>query len=131
MNILVFDRSEEIREMIQRNLQQIKQSLNIVLAPNIILVTEALKKTQIDLAIIDMDNLNGLFPLYMKTIQSTNPRIVTILLSSFPSKRVFQIFQNKGADFCFDKSNEFDSLINKIDEFLFEHSQMKKVIEKR
>ncbi len=131
MNILVFDRSPEVREMIQRNLIQMDQSLNIVLAANMISVTEALKKTSIDLAIIDMDNLDGLFPLYMKTIQSTNPGIVTILLSSLPSKRVFQIFQNKGADFCFDKSNEFDSLINKIDGFLFEHSQQKKVVEKR
>ncbi len=127
MNILLFDNSPEVRTMIQRNLFQISRTLNIVLVENMLSAKEAFNKTVFDIAIIDMDKLDGIFSLFIKTARDTNPDIVVILLSSLPFVRIFEIFINKGADYCFDKTNEFEELIKKIDELLIESYQLNKV----
>ena len=128
MNILVFDNSPKIRTMIQRNLFQISRTLNIVPVVNMHNAKEAFDRTIFDIAIIDMDKLDGIFTLFLETARNANPDIVVILLSSFPFAKIFEIFINKGADYCFDKTNEFEKLINKIDELLIESYQVNKVL---
>ena len=127
MNIIIFDNSIEVRTMIQRNLLQMKEPLNIVLAENMLAVNEAICKIKFDLAILDMDKLDGLFSQFINTAQNTNPDIVIILLSYYPSQKIFEKFRNKGADYCFDKATEFEKLLNKIDALLYEQSQLKKI----
>jgi DNA-binding NarL/FixJ family response regulator len=114
--------------MIQRNLFQIEETLNIVLAANMNSVNEALVQTNFDIAIIDMDKLDGLFPQFINIARNTNPDIIIILLTSFPHAKIFEKFKNKGADYCLDKSNEFEELLNKIDELLSEGSRLKEVV---
>lgn len=128
LNILLFDNSAEVRTMLQRNLFQISQTLNIVPVENILAAKAALDKTFFDIAIIDMDKLDGMFNLFITTARNANPEIVVILLSSLPFTKIFEIFINKGADYCFDKTNEFEELIKKIDELLIESYQLNKVV---
>ena len=127
LNILLFDNSPEVRTMLQRNLLQISQTLNIVLVENMLAAKAALDKTFFDIAIIDMDKLDGIFNLFIATARNANPEIVVILLSSLPFTKIFEIFINNGADYCFDKTNEFEELILKIDELLIESYQLNKV----
>lgn len=129
MNILLFDNSPEVRTMLQRNLFQISQTLNIVPVENMLAAKASLDKTLFDIAIIDMDKLNGIFNLFIETARNANPEMVVILLSSLPFTKIFEIFINKGADYCFDKTNEFEELIQKIDELLIESYQLNKVVE--
>lgn len=125
MNILLFDKSFKFRRMIQQNLFQIKETLNIVLAANMNSVNEALVQTNFDIAIIDMDELDGLFTLFIETARNINPDIIVILLSSFPNSKTFEKFKNNGADYCLDKINDFDLLFKKIERHIYNFSQPK------
>jgi len=124
MNILLFDNSLEVSTILQRNLLQISQTLNIVLVENMEKAVESFNNSVYQIAIIDMDKLDGIFNLFIETARNANPEIVVILLSSLPFTKIFEIFINKGADYCFDKTNEFEELIQKIDELLIESYQL-------
>lgn len=130
MNILVFDNAPEVRKMIKRNLNQISSTLNIDLVENMAKAMAAFNNTVYQIAIIDLDKLDGIFFPFLKKSRGANPAIVVILLSSFPFTKIFEIFIAKGADYCFDKTNEFDELIKKIDELLIENYQLNKVEDK-
>lgn len=128
LNILLFDDSPEVRTMLQRNLLLISQTLNIVPVENMSAAKAVLVKTFFDIAIIDMDKLDGIFNLFIETARNSNPQIIVILLSSLPFTKIFEIFINKGVDFCFDKTNEFEELIQKVDELLIESYQLNKIV---
>ena len=127
MNILLFDKSPIISEMIQRNLMRIDPSLDIKTVFDMETVNESVKDIYFDLILLDMDNLDGKFPGFIDLFKKTNPDAVVFLLSSFPSERVFNKFLTSGADSCLDKTTDFEILLKKFEEFLLTDPQQKQL----
>lgn len=127
MNILIFDKSPYVKTLIQRNLIQLKDTLNIVALENMVSANDALDKNDFDFAIIDMDNLSGMFLQFIAKARKLNPDIIVILLTAFPSKKIFEKFIDKGADYCFDKINDFEKLLNIMDKLISGDNLLKKV----
>jgi DNA-binding response OmpR family regulator len=118
MNVLLFDRSAYIRNMIQKNLVQFKESLKITSLENISAVVNEIKYFRYDIIILDMDNLNGQFLSFNRTAQDLNSDAIVIMLTSFPNAKIMEKFKGQGVDYCLDKTNEFEILLNKIEELL-------------
>ena len=124
MNILVYDNSPAVRTMIQRNILDLQHSINIVLAPNMFLVNKALCNSNFNVAIIDMDNLEGMFSSFIERAKLHNPDITIILLTSFPTQKLFEKFKIKGVDYCLDKVHEFERFIKTIYSILSRYPQL-------
>jgi DNA-binding response OmpR family regulator len=118
MNVLLFDRSAYIRNMIQKNLVQFKESMKITSSENISSAVNEIKYFRYDLIILDMDNLDGQFLTFNRTAQDLNSDAIVIMLTSFPNSIIMERFKQQGVDYCLDKTTEFEILLNRIEELL-------------
>lgn len=115
MNVLLFDESPQIRLMIQKNLIQFKQSMKIVSTNKISKIQEEYMKSNYDLIILDMDNLKEL-PAFNRVVRSKNSKTIIILITSNPTKKLYEKYLSLGIDYCLDKVSEFEQLLKTINE---------------
>lgn len=118
MNILVFDRSLEVRYSLSKHIQQMESSNNISAVESIASVLMELSTSEYHLIIVDMDNLKGKFLEMMSLLKKNNPDAVVLLLTLFPNKNVIRKFLENGADYCFDKIGQFDQFLITVEDLL-------------
>jgi DNA-binding NarL/FixJ family response regulator len=114
LKVIVVDDSSVVRErlvdMITRikNIGMVSQAANVSEAENII------KKINHDIAILDirMPDGSGIEILQKLKIRNTNIKI--IMLTNYPYKPYKERCSQLGADYFFDKSNEFDKIVKVI-----------------
>jgi DNA-binding NarL/FixJ family response regulator len=118
MNVLLYDNSNYLRTMIQRNLVQLKASLKINSVDNMGLVINELSSSYYDLIIVDMDSLGGKYSQLLRAKHEYNSDTILIMLSSFPNKKIFEKFFACGVNYCLDKVSEFETLLQAIEEII-------------
>ncbi|PKL84278.1 MAG: hypothetical protein CVV24_00945 [Ignavibacteriae bacterium HGW-Ignavibacteriae-3] len=112
--LLIVDDSQEIREGLKRL---------IVDLPSIELIGEAgdggsalnmIDKLNPDFVTLDlkMPGLNGIITLL--EIKKRHPRIIVLILTNFPFEHYKEACKSAGADYFFDKSNEFEQMIETL-----------------
>lgn len=115
LKVMIMDDSEAIREGLKDILSGI---------PNIELIGEAvdgedgietLTKLQPDVIILDlyMPKLNGLDVLTF--IKKNYPSIITIVLTNYPTEYFKLKCKKLGANYFYDKSNEFELIIKTLE----------------
>lgn len=114
MNILLFENSKDVRSSLIRNIEAIDYNINITAVSRIDEIIDFDISKRFDLAIIDMDYLQGRFREIIYLLKINNPDVVLILLTLFPNINIINKFISKGADFCFDKIGQFDDILEKI-----------------
>lgn len=130
MNILIFDRSLEVRFSLSRNIGQINSDRKITAVESMNAVLSEIDSTYYDIVIIDMDNLRGKFREMISILDKKNPEALVILLTLFPNKNITNKFLESGADYCFDKVGQFDGLLKLLKEHLDNNGQMKSTQER-
>lgn len=128
MKILIYDRSLEIRYLIQKYIRQISDSTEICAVGNANMLIPEIKDTSYSVLILDIDNLNGFFA-GLKELLKTEQTHTIILLTLFPDRKVVSKYLSNGANYCFDKVGEIDkffetlkSIIGKEIELETEHN---------
>ncbi len=108
MKILIAERSDLIADRLTRILDELPRTKFITHASTVAGVIRALKENRPDVAIVDPHIADSGGIELLKNIKRQRPAVVLIVLSNF-----FFCFHRRkcraaGADYFFDKSNEFD-----------------------
>jgi len=111
MNILLFDKSSEIRKQIERNIAGVAENLTITKVESIKDVFEHKDLHMFNVIIIDGDNLEGKFKTLVEAVRRTNINTYIFLFFSFNIKTIMEKFIKNGADYCFDKLYGFESFM--------------------
>ena len=112
--LLIVDDSKEIREGLVRFISGI-QSIEIVgeafNGVSALAMVENLKPDFVTLD-IKMPGISGI--LVLLEIKKRNPKTIVFMLTNFPLEHYKRVCQNAGANYFFDKSNEFEEMVNTI-----------------
>lgn len=112
--LLIVDDSKEIREGLVRFISGI-QSIDIVgEAGNGVSALAMVENIEPDFVILDirLPGMSGI--LVLLEIKKRNPKTVVFILTNFPLDHYRHVCQNAGANYFFDKSNEFEEMVNTI-----------------
>lgn len=111
MNILLFDKSPEISEQLEKNIKSIADTPSILKASSINDVLTHATKSNFNMVIVDGDNLNGKFRILVDLVKRQRVPTYIVIFFSFNIKIVMEKFTKHGADFCFDKLYGFETFI--------------------
>lgn len=112
--LLIVDDSKEIREGLERFISGI-QSIEIVgEAGDGVSALEMADRLKPDFVTLDikMPGMNGIEVLL--EIKRKNPKTIVFILTNFPLQYYKRACKNAGADYFFDKTNEFEEMVNTI-----------------
>lgn len=112
--LLIVDDSKEIRDGLVRLISGI-QSVEIVgEAENGIKALEMVENLKPDFVTLDikLPGMSGI--LVLNEIKKRNPKITVLMLTNFPVEHYKRVCYNAGASYFFDKSNEFEEMVNTI-----------------
>jgi two-component system, NarL family, invasion response regulator UvrY len=112
--ILIVDDSKEIREGLVKFISGL-QNVEIVgeasTGESAIEMTETFKPDFVTLD-IKMPGISGI--LVLLEIKKRKPKTIVFMLTNFPLAHYKRVCENAGANYFFDKSNEFEEMINTI-----------------
>lgn len=111
MKVLIVDDSSFIRERMISELLEIKGVEIVGEAEDGIEAKEAIFKLNPDLVTLDirMPGLNGIDVL--RDIKASHPDVKVLILTKYPYPQYRRRCMEEGADFFFDKSSEFEKVI--------------------
>ena len=124
MNVMIFEKFVDISKQIEKNIKSIDQSINVTKVDNINDAVKQLSKSQFKIVIADGDNLEGKFKDLVEPLKRANNNSYLFVLFSFNINK----FICNGADFCFDRTCNFDTFINilksiHVDNFIIDNYQ--------
>jgi DNA-binding NarL/FixJ family response regulator len=110
--LLIVDDSAEIREGLKRFVSEIDSIELVGESGDGISALEMIDKLKPDFVTLDiiMPGMNGL--LALTEIKKKYPSVVVLMLTNFPFEKYKKVCSNSGADYFFDKSNEFEEMID-------------------
>lgn len=112
MNILIYDQSLKILSLLNRNVAQIFPKANIKISDNIEDISTILKSGPFDIAVVDIDSMNGQLKSVLNTIHSSNKSAIMITTTSFPNSRVMIKLKTMGINYYFDKHYQMNDLVD-------------------
>lgn len=111
MKVLIVDDSAIIRESLKNMLSEITELENISQAEDPVEAISSFQKLNHEVVILDIRMPSGNGINVLQTIKKTaNPPLV-IVLTNYPYPQYRRKYIDAGADFFFDKSTEFDKVI--------------------
>jgi DNA-binding NarL/FixJ family response regulator len=116
VTILIADDSQLIRENLSKLIESSPVHARILTAPEVHSAIIALQRDEVDVLILDIQMPGGTgFEVlaYMKSMES---RPYTIVLTNYAGPRLRDRSMELGADRFFDKSNEYEELIDVLEE---------------
>ena len=117
INVFVVDDSEIVRDRITAMLSEVP-AINIVgYADNPLSATELIVKTNPDVVILDIFLSGGSGIHVLKNIRGKNVTAKVIMLTNYAQEEYRKKCFEEGADFFFDKSIEFDRVVDVISKF--------------
>lgn len=122
MKILVYDRSLEVRYLIQKYITQISGSVEVCSVGNAAMLIPEMKNSDYRVLVLDVDNLRGFFP-DLKEIIKKDCEHTIILLTLFPDKKAITKFLNQGANYCFDKIGDIDKFFETLKSIIAENTK--------
>ncbi|MBA4405987.1 hypothetical protein C0389_01805 [bacterium] len=129
--LLIVDDSKAIREGLVKFISGLQTVEIVGEAGDGATALEIVDKLKPDFVTLDikMPGISGI--LVLLEIKKRHPNIIVFMLTNFPLENYKRLCQNAGANYFYDKSNEFEKMVNKIEELSFEDSQLKKIVGKR
>ena len=123
MKILVADDSDLVRERLVGMLSEIENIGVILEATNGLEARDMIVMEKPDVAVLDfrMPGWNGLDVL--RDVKATNPATKIVILTNYPSAQYRSRCLEAGADFFFDKSNEFAKVLEVMRSYLSQHGK--------
>ena len=123
MKILVADDSDLVRERLVGMLSEIENLGVILEATNGLMARDMIVMEKPDVAILDirMPGRNGLDVL--RDVKASNPATKIVILTNYPSAQYRSRCMEAGADFFFDKSNEFAKVLEVMRSYLSHHGK--------
>ncbi len=114
LNVFIVDDSQIVRDRLTSLLNELG-SINIIgYADNPLSATEAIVATQPDIIILDIFLAGGSGIHVLKNIRSRNIPSKVIVLTNYAQEQYRKKCFEEGADFFFDKSIEFDKIVEVI-----------------
>lgn len=114
MNVLIYDRSDNVRRTIENNVNKLGPSVKIVSVGNIPLAGFKLSTNSFDLIIIDVDNLNGRFMDIIQYAKASSPQASIILLTLTSREIIKEKYLRNGVDYYFNEFFRFEEFIDTI-----------------
>jgi len=111
MKILLFDKSHEIRNQIERNIKDVIEEPPIFKVNNVDELLDQASSSTFRFFIIDGDNLEGKFKLLVDTVKKSSSNVYIFLFFSFNVNSIANRFLKNGADYCFDKLCGFEAFM--------------------
>lgn len=111
MKILLFDKSHEISNQIERNIQDVIEAPPIFKVNNVDELLDQASSSTFGFFIIDGDNLEGKFKLLVDMVKKSGSNVYIFLFFSFHVNSIANKFLKNGADYCFDKLCGFEAFI--------------------
>lgn len=116
MKLLIVDDSVFIRETLVKLLKPVRFLETIYLASDVKEGIELVTKLRPDAVILDIRMPKGLGFDVLDAAKALNPAPLVIMLTNFTIEQYRKKAFEKGADYFFDKSAEFEKVIEIIDE---------------
>lgn len=112
--LLIVDDSKEIRSGLVRFISGIESVEIVGEAENGTKAIEMVENLKPDLVTLDikLPGMSGILVLH--EIKKRNPEITVLMLTNFPVEHYKRVCYNAGANYFFDKSNEFEEMVNTI-----------------
>lgn len=112
--LLIVDDSKEIRSGLVRFISGIESVEIVGEAENGTKAIEMVENLKPDLVTLDikLPGMSGILVLH--EIKKRNPEITVLMLTNFPVEHYKRVCYNAGASYFFDKSNEFEEMVNTI-----------------
>jgi DNA-binding NarL/FixJ family response regulator len=116
MNIFISDDSEVVRGRLAHIFDGIQGVKIIGEAQNVKDSIDSIKRLQPDAVILDLNMPDGSGIEVLKKIKDTNSKTKVIILTNYPFPQYKKICMEYGADYFFDKSNEFNKIVDVVKE---------------
>jgi len=114
MNILLFERSLEIKFQIVRYIERLCKECNVTTVSSIPSTIQEILKGHFDIIIIDIDFTGKQLNEMLKVIRDTSPKSILIILTFYPNENVKNKLLSGGVTHYFDKIIQFGELIKLI-----------------
>jgi DNA-binding NarL/FixJ family response regulator len=111
MKVLIADDSCEVRERIKMLLSEVEKVEMIGEAENVQQAIEHIRQQGPDVVILDIKMPGGNGIDVLKEIERNDKAPVVIMLTNYPYPQYKKKCMDAGADFFFDKSREFEKVI--------------------
>ena len=117
VTILIADDSQLIRENLSKLIESSPVQARILLATEVGSTILALQQNEVDVLILDIQMPGGTGFEVLKYMISRESRPYTIVLTNYAGTRTKNRSLQLGADLFFDKSNEYEELIDVLEWF--------------
>ena len=114
MKVFIADDSREIRKRIMAMLSDLKNIEMMGEAENVQDAIKSIREFGPDVVILDIRMPGGSGIDVLKTIEKRNESPVIIILTNYPHSQYRKRCMEAGADFFFDKSGEFEKIIEVV-----------------
>jgi DNA-binding NarL/FixJ family response regulator len=118
MNVFIVDDSPVVRERLKVMLSEIKEVEIFGEAENVADALKMMKKLPPDLMVLDIRLKEGNGFDLLKVIKQSHPDLKVIMLTNYPYPQYKKRALEMGADHFFDKSVDFEKVIEVISELL-------------
>ena len=112
LDVLIVEDSYFFSKWLSNELLTIENIHVAALVDNVAEALNVLEQKNIDLAVIDIRLKTGLGTDILKSLKANNPNVIVIIFTNYAEfkKECLKL----GADYFYDKSNEFDELVESI-----------------
>ena len=114
LNVFIVDDSQIVRDRLTSLLNELGSIKIVGYADNPLSATESIVATQPDIVILDIFLVGGSGIHVLKNIRSRNIASKVIVLTNYAQEQYRKKCFEEGADFFFDKSIEFDKIVEVI-----------------
>ncbi|MEW5798922.1 MAG: response regulator transcription factor [Bacteroidota bacterium] len=114
LNVFIVDDSQIVRDRLTSLLNELGSIKIVGYADNPLSATESIVATQPDIIILDIFLVGGSGIHVLKNIRSRNIASKVIVLTNYAQEQYRKKCFEEGADFFFDKSIEFDKIVEVI-----------------
>jgi DNA-binding NarL/FixJ family response regulator len=118
MKVLIVDDSAILRYRLKDILSAIQEIEIVGEAQDVKEAIEFTKKLKPDVVILDIRMPKGTGFNVLKYIKKEHPDTIVIMLTNYPYPQYSKKCMDLGADFFFDKFNEFDRLIDVLEKII-------------
>jgi len=116
MNIFISDDSPIVRVRLAHIFDDVEGVKVVGEAQNVKDSIDSIKKLQPDAVILDLNMPDGSGIEVLKNIKNTSTKTKVIVLTNYPFPQYKKICMEFGADYFFDKSNDFNKILDIIKE---------------
>jgi DNA-binding NarL/FixJ family response regulator len=116
MNIFISDDSPVVRVRLAHIFDDVEGVKIIGEAQNVKDSIDSIKKLNPDAVILDLNMPDGNGIEVLKSIKTSNSKTKVIILTNYPFPQYKKICMEFGADYFFDKSNDFNKIVDIIKE---------------